>query len=83
MAVLLGVEDKSVLKVGSMIAVGLSLANKYVALAGTKGEIVMYNLESQKPVERMLIEQQCVCLDWAGNSGLIIGDQNGAVHLFL
>lgn len=70
----LGVEDKSVLKVGKMIAVGLSLANKYLALVGTKGEIVMYNLETQKSENRMLIDQQSLCLDWVGNNGLIIGD---------
>jgi len=73
--VVLGVSDKDVLKeLGSFVSLQISHSNKYLALAGTKGEIVMYNMETQKSENRMLIEPTITCLDWAGNNGLIVGD---------
>lgn len=83
-SVVLGVSDKTVLnEMGTMVAVQLSQSNKYLALAGTKGEIVMYNMDTEQAENRMLIEPEMTCLDWAGNNGLIVGDFNGAVHLFI
>ena len=79
-----GVSDKSVLKeMGSFVSVKLSHSNKYMALAGTKGEIVMFNMETEKAENRMLIDPEIICMDWAGNWGLIVGDYGGAVHLFI
>ena len=82
--VVFGVSDKSVLKeMGSFVSVKLSQSNKYLALAATKGEIVMFNMETEKAENRMLIDPEIICLDWAGNWGLIVGDYAGAVHLFI
>jgi hypothetical protein len=54
-----------------------------VAVAGTKAELVVYNIETEQVENRMLIEPEMTCLDWAGDGGLIVGDFNGAVHLFI
>lgn len=61
----------------------LSESNRYVAAVGTKGELVVYNIETEQVENRMLIEPEMTCLDWAGDEGLIVGDLNGAVHLFI
>jgi len=43
-------------------------------VGATKGEIVIFNVESEKFETRIVIETQIASLDWAGYSGLIAGD---------
>ena len=46
MQILLEIKERDLLKYGSVEAFGLSLSNKYLALAGTKGVITIFNLET-------------------------------------
>lgn len=55
----------------------------YLALGGSKGEIVMYNLETDKAELRITIDASIESMAWAASSGLIVGDSVGSVHLFL
>ncbi len=56
MKVLLGVKDTQVFSVGTLITLSLSQSNKYLALADKQGEIVMFNLETEKIENRMSID---------------------------
>lgn len=52
----------------------ISKNNTYLALGGSKGEILMYNLDTDKLELRVAIDAQIESMDWAASSGLIVGD---------
>lgn len=54
---------------------------RFLAAAGDT-EIVIYNLEKGSYELRLELDARVQSIDWAGNSGLIVGDQHGSVHLF-
>lgn len=54
------------------------MSNKFLALATTKGEIILFNLETEKLEHRIqLAESQITCLDWVENTGIMVGDHSG------
>jgi WD40 repeat protein len=77
------IKETELFSVGSLMDFSLSKNDTYLALGGSKGEIVMYNLETDKAELRITIDASIESLAWAASSGLIVGDSVGSVYLFL
>ena len=74
MELVIGIKDRSVLQLGSLVTISLSYSNTYLALAGVKGEVVIYNLDTDEAVNHMLIDDQILCLEWVYDGSIIVGD---------